>query len=192
MAESDLGRETFDISDISDDDGLYHRPPSSSPSGLTRFTGPLINYVRNEWKSSAKYTQLPSASDRSGPPQWVQMITSMVTVPRFRRYAIVCLSFAIFCVLGWHYILSPRLEERSAILNSLDPMQEDVVGGWFGANALPQLEKVVQLRELNKTLLPAAIVPEDDRPSERRLIFIGDVHGCKSECAYLPSRFISA
>jgi hypothetical protein len=189
MAESDRGRETFDISD---DDGLYHRPPSSSPSGLTRFTGPLINYVRNEWKSSAKYTQLPSASDHSDPPQWVQMITSIVTVPRFRRYAIVCLSFAIFCVLGWHYILSPRLEERSAILNSLDPMQEDVVGGWFGANALPQLEKVVQLRELNKTLLPAAIVPEDDMPSERRLIFIGDVHGCKSECAYRPSCFISA
>lgn len=192
MAESERGRETFDISAISDDDGLYHRPPSSSPSRLTRFTGPLINYVRNEWQSSAKYTQLPSASDRTRPPNWVQMIPSIVTVPRFRRHAIACLSVLVFCILGWQYILSPRLEERSAILTSLDPKQKDIVGGWFGANALPQLEDMVQLRELNEALLPSALMPEDDMPSERRLIFIGDVHGCKSECAYLSSRHISA
>lgn len=192
MAESDRGRETFDISDISSDDGLHHSPPSSSPSTFTRFTSPLVNYIRNEWQSGAKYTQLPSAADQSDPPKWVQMILSIVRVPRFRRHAIVYLSLFIFCVLGWQYILSPRLEERSTILTSLDPRQEDIVEGWSGANALPQLEEVVQLRELNQTLLPAALVPEDGMSGGRRLIFIGDVHGCKSERAYLSSRFISA
>lgn len=192
MAESDRGRETFDISDISSDDGLHHSPPSSSPSTFTRFTSPLVNYIRNEWQSGAKYTQLPSAADQSDPPKWVQRILSIVRVPRFRRHAIVYLSLFIFCVLGWQYILSPRLEERSTILTSLDPRQEDIVEGWSGANALPQLEEVVQLRELNQTLLPAALVPEDGMSEGRRLIFIGDVHGCKSERAYLSSRFISA
>ncbi|KAL5334370.1 Metallo-dependent phosphatase-like protein [Aspergillus crustosus] len=180
----DRERETLDFSDDISDDGLYH--PTSSPppsSRITRYTRPLFDYVRDGWQNKgAKYTSLNlSASDRSDSPKWVQMIHSIVTAPRFRRYVVVYLSLVVACWVGWKYVLFPRLQENSAVLESLDPKQKGKVGGWFGTNALPELEGVVQLRDLNPALLPASLAPEDDQPSERRLIVIGDVHGCKVE-----------
>ncbi|KAL4788689.1 Metallo-dependent phosphatase-like protein [Aspergillus varians] len=182
MAERDRERETLDLSDDLPEDGLYNHSSSPSPSGkITRFTRNLIDYARNEWQTGAKYSHLPSPSDRSESPKWVQMVQSIVTAPRFRRYVIVYLSLLVSCFLGWQFFLLPRLTENSELLTSLDPKQKGKIGGWFGANALPQLEDVVQLGELNSTLLPGYLTPEDDESSERRLIVIGDVHGCKSE-----------
>lgn len=80
--------------------------------------------------------------------------------------------------------MSPRLEEHAAILHALDPQVKEEVGGWFGANALPRFDNIVQLRTLEPSLLPGEVTSESDEHGGRRLIFIGDVHGCKDECAY--------
>ncbi|KAL3471008.1 Metallo-dependent phosphatase-like protein [Aspergillus californicus] len=179
MANRD--REPLDLADNTTKDGLYN----PSPSKFTRFTQPLINYVRNEWHSqspSAKYKHLSSAPDRTeSPKRWVQVVLSIVTAPRFRRYVVVYMGLLVSCIVGWHFFLSPMLKENSAILKSLDPKQKGRVGGWFGTSALPFLEDVVQLKEFNSTLLPASSVPEEGEDSQRRLIVIGDVHGCKTE-----------
>ncbi|KAL4872491.1 hypothetical protein BDV12DRAFT_144422 [Aspergillus spectabilis] len=179
----DREREALDFSNDISDDGLYHATSSPSPpSRLTRYTRPLIDYVRDGWQNGgAKYTNLNPLSDRTESPKWVQMVQSIVTAPRFRRYVVVYLSLVVACWAGWHFFLFPRLQENSAILESLGPKQKGRVGGWFGANALPELEDVVQLRDLDPALLPASLAPEDDKPSKRRLIVIGDVHGCKTE-----------
>ncbi|KAL2820496.1 Metallo-dependent phosphatase-like protein [Aspergillus cavernicola] len=181
MAQRD--REALAFSDDISEDGLYHPSSSPSPSSrFTRFTRPLIDYVRNEWQTGAKYTHLTSTSDRSESPQkWVQVVLSIVTAPRFRRYIVVYLGLVVSCWLGWQFFLWPRLKENSAIVQSLDPKQKNKVGGWFGANAVPLLEDVVQLRELDPALLPTSLAPEEGEDSSRRLIVIGDVHGCKTE-----------
>ncbi|KAL4913948.1 Metallo-dependent phosphatase-like protein [Aspergillus aurantiobrunneus] len=91
------------------------------------------------------------------------MVLSIVTSPRFRRYAIVYLGLLVLCFLGWQFVLHPRSTNNSAIMTSSDSNQKVKVG------------------ELDPALLPASLAPEDDRSSGRRLIFIGDVHGCKPE-----------
>ncbi|RDW72493.1 putative serine/threonine-protein phosphatase [Aspergillus mulundensis] len=183
--ERSRDRETLDFSDDISDDGLYHTHTSSPPSRLTRLARPLIDYVRNEWQSSgAKYSHLSpsSASDRADAPKWVQMILSIVAAPRFRRYVLVYLALLAACILGWQFFLFPRLKENSALLTSLDPKQKGKVGGWFGANAVPQLEDMIQLENLDKALLPAKEAKsENSLDSLRRLVVVGDVHGCKEE-----------
>jgi hypothetical protein len=151
---------------------------------LNRYTRPLIDYVRNEWQTSAKYTSLSVSPDGSDSPRWVQMFMSMVTAPRFRRYAIIYLVLLVSCLAGWMFVLSPRLEEHEALLHSLDPSIKDDVGGWFGTNALPRFDNITQLRDLDASLLPAVKAQKDGQPSSRRLVFIGDVHGCKDERAF--------
>ncbi|KAL4877524.1 Metallo-dependent phosphatase-like protein [Aspergillus karnatakaensis] len=182
----DREREPLEFtSEISDDD-LYHLTSSPAPpSRFTRLTRPILDFAREKWQSKgAQYTKLNLLSDRTeSPKRWVQMVQSIVTAPRFRRYVVVYLSLVVVCFVGWKYFLFPRLKENSAILSSLDPKEKAHVGGWFGANALPDLEGMVQLRELDKALLPAAAAPEEEEGegSSRRLVFIGDVHGCKTE-----------
>jgi hypothetical protein len=109
----------------------------------------------------------------------MQMLGSIVAAPRFRRYVVVYLTVLISCFVGWKFVLSPRLEEQAAILYSLDPQTKEDADGWFGANMLPTFEDMVQLRALEPSLLPAETVAE---LSGKRLIFIGDVHGCRVEC----------
>ncbi|KAF7158238.1 hypothetical protein CNMCM6106_004604 [Aspergillus hiratsukae] len=176
--------EGLEISDDSSDDGFPPLPPGSSYR-LNRYTRPLIDYVRNEWQTSAKYTSLSVSPDRSDSPRWVQMFMSIVTAPRFRRYAIIYLVLLVSCLVGWMFVLSPRLEEHEALLHSLDPSVKEEVGGWFGMNALSRFDDITQLRDLDPSLLPAAKAQKGGRPSSRRLIFIGDVHGCKDELELL-------
>ncbi|GIC89610.1 putative serine/threonine-protein phosphatase [Aspergillus udagawae] len=177
-------RESLENSDDYLDDGSPPPRPGYSYR-INRYTRPLIDYVRNEWQPSAKYTSLSASPDGSDSPQWVQMFMSMVTAPRFRRYAIIYLVLLVSCLGGWLFVLSPRLEEQEALLHSLDPSTKDDVGGWFGMNALPRFDNITQLRDLDTSLLPAVKAQKDGQPSSRRLIFIGDVHGCKDELEFL-------
>ncbi|KAL4759770.1 putative serine/threonine-protein phosphatase [Aspergillus foveolatus] len=191
--ERSRSREALDISDDISEDGLYHPHPSSSPpTRLSRFARPLIDYVRNEWQSNsvAKYSHLGSASsnsvsDRTDAPRWVQIVLSIVAAPRFRRYVLVYLALLGACILGWQFFLFPRLKENSAILTALDPKEKAKAGGWFGANAVPQLEDMIQLKTLDPALLPAREAKEDDmeklldkvsfQEDRDHLIFTGDL-----------------
>ncbi|EAU33545.1 conserved hypothetical protein [Aspergillus terreus NIH2624] len=180
-AYPDSESQPFDYTSDSDDDGLYSSNTPAPSYRLTRFTRPLVDYVRNEWQTSAKYTHLsPSSHDRSDSPRWLQMILSIVAAPRFRRYVLVYLSLLVSCFLGWKFVLSPRLQEHASLLRALDPNVKQEVGGWFGTNALPRFDYIVQLRTLDPALLPAETATAG-QPSQRRLIVIGDVHGCKTE-----------
>ncbi|KAB8213948.1 Metallo-dependent phosphatase-like protein [Aspergillus novoparasiticus] len=177
--------DNLDYADDSSDDGLhsFNDNNNSAPSyRLTKYARPLIDYVRNEWQSNPKYASLPTTnSDTSDCPRWVQMLGSIVTAPRFRRYVLVYTTVLVSCWLGWKFVVSPRLEEHAAILHALDPQVKEEVGGWFGANALPRFDNMVQLRTLEPSLLPGEVTSESDEHGGRRLIFIGDVHGCKDE-----------
>ncbi|KAB8258357.1 Metallo-dependent phosphatase-like protein [Aspergillus pseudonomiae] len=171
--------------DDSSDDGLhsFNDNNNNAPSyRLTKYTRPLIDYVRNEWQTNPKYASLPLTNgDTSNCPRWVQLLGSIVTAPRFRRYVVVYTTVLISCWTVWKFIVSPRLEEHAAILRALDPQTKEEVGGWFGANALPRFDNLVQLRTLEPSLLPGEVASESDPHGGRRLIFIGDVHGCKDE-----------
>lgn len=162
-----------DFSDETSDDGFYYAKPSTRKFRLSNYTGSLIALVRNEWQNNVLF----ACHHSSGLRRWIQMGVSLITAPRFRRFAIFYLVLLLSCFGGWVWFLSPLLEEHATLVRALDSQSKDSTGGWFGMNALPEIENMIRIAALNPSLLPQ---PE----TKRRLIFIGDVHGCKDECAY--------
>ena len=55
--------------------------------------------------------------------------------------------------------------------------------GWFGINMQPKFADIIQLEKLDRSLLPGETGGKHER--EKRLIVVGDVHGCVDEC--MPS-----
>ncbi|EEP78853.1 predicted protein [Uncinocarpus reesii 1704] len=108
------------------------------------------------------------------------LIITLVTAPRFRRYLIVYLVLLVICWAGWVGFASPQLKEHGQIAKALDVKNRDRVGGWFGTNSLPRFADLVHLETLDEQLLPSE--GQDDIPLDRRrLVVVGDVHGCKDE-----------
>lgn len=169
-----------EVSDDTDYDDGAHPAVSSYPRSFSR---PLIDYVKNEWQHNPKYMSQSSSPDREL-PHGIAFLLSIVTAPKFRRYFIVYVVLLITCFAGWKGMLSPRLKENAALVKSLDPHTKELVGGWFGANALPKFTDLVQIRTLDPSLLPGDEPSKANDQNRRRLIFVGDVHGCKDERMY--------
>lgn len=105
----------------------------------------------------------PSRNENSRTP-WMQMVLSFVTAPRFRRYIVVYLTLVMLGWAGWRLVVYPRLRSQA-------PKAE--TDRYSGANSMDGLT-------LMRTLDPA-LVPESGVKNRRRLIVVGDVHGCKDE-----------
>lgn len=73
------------------------------------------------------------------------------------------------------------IKEHEEILTSLNADTLEKMGGWFGTNVRPEFVDVVPMRTLDPALLPS---PERTKghKSSRRLVIVGDVHGCQDEC----------
>lgn len=86
-------------------------------------------------------------------------------------------------------MLSPALEERGNLQHSLDPTKADV-GGWFGSNSVPRFDDLTQIASLDPALVPGAETQgsKSGSRSQKRLIVVGDVHGCKEECRCFRTR----
>jgi hypothetical protein len=174
--------EVSSSSSSSGDDESIDDKPSSGPTSYFRSFPrhrPLINFVRNEWQSKSSYrsrgdSSQASSSDRDV-PRWIQVLTAIIFAPKFRRYLFVYVILLSIFWAGWKGILKPRIDEHVALVKSLDIESQDKVGGWFGTNARPPLADIVQTRSLDPSLLPSA-------SNGRRLVIVGDVHGCKDEC----------
>lgn len=167
-------------------DPYYHA--TNRPSSSTRFprlSRPLIDSVRNGWQSSLVYRSVSSSSPENDENTGcVQIALSIIAAPRFRRYVLVYFVLFLLGWAGWAMVLYPRLEERGALLHALDPSSKAEVGGWFGSNSLPRFDDLTHIRTLDPSLVPVARIEGESRGSrsEKRLVVVGDVHGCKEEC----------
>ena len=56
-----------------------------------------------------------------------------------------------------------------------DRLKSDL--GYFGTNMLPEFVGITQVKTLDTYFVPGS-------RDSRRLIFIGDVHGCREECMF--------
>ena len=132
---------------------------------------PLIDLIRNEWKNSP-YT--PSSSSPTSQdyltPNWIQVLSA----PRFRRYVLLILGLLGLVWINWHYWAEPQLDEYRLLGESLKERMRTGTG-WFGENVRPEFVDMVHVKTLDEGLIPQ----EDNR---KRLIVIGDVHGCHEEC----------
>lgn len=143
---------------------------------------PLINHVRDDWRTDPRYGQTSS----SPPPDYDHFdCGQIICAKRVRRIASLFLIFCLAFWITWRSWLSPRLKEHILLKASLEDSMDSKTG-WFGANVRPKFQDMIQLKTLDESLLPAGSKHRDGR---KRLIIVGDIHGCKEECnsSSLPS-----
>jgi len=142
----------------------------------TRPPRPLIDLVKNEWRTNPKYGQTDSpSSDRSYRSRWVHAMTAR----RFQRYLLVYLLIAGACWLSWKWVLEPQWEDHLLLSGSLDERMK-TGKGWFGSNKILVFTDMVHLETLDRRLVPGL---ESGRTG-KRLVIVGDVHGCKDDCKF--------
>ncbi|MCJ1280956.1 hypothetical protein MMC26_000274 [Xylographa opegraphella] len=141
---------------------------------------PLVNYIRNDWQTDPRYGQRhspPPDGDEYGPPDCIQIMSAK----KLRRVVgLLLLSLVLSCI-AWAWWLGPKLSEHLMLKGSLDTRIQ-AGKGWFGVNMRPKFADMVQLETLD-----ASLVPTGERGS-KRLIVVGDVHGCKDELSDLLSK----
>ncbi|KAJ5199002.1 Molybdenum cofactor biosynthesis MoeB [Penicillium cf. griseofulvum] len=163
-----------------------HHP--SYPNQFTQHSRPLIDSARNGWQSSAAHEgpHRSSPADDIKPQGWTQMALSVVSAPRFRRYVLIYVALFTCAWIGWRMVLSPQPQEQNSQLHPLDPTSETDTDGLFGTNLPPQLDGLVQMHTLDLDLVPGDLAGGDaTKSSRKRLVIVGDVHGCKAELVRL-------
>lgn len=139
---------------------------------------PLIDLIRNEWKNNP-YT--PSSSSPGSPgyssPNWIQVCSA----PRVRRYVLLLFMLLSLTWGNWHYWAGPTWTENRLLSQALKERMK-TGEGWFGENMRPEFLDMVQVKTLDQDLVPA-------REDRKRLIVIGDVHGCSDERKFINLLF---
>lgn len=145
---------------------------------------PLIERVTNEWRTDPKYQEF---YDKYEEDDYGQFVMSDFRYRR-RRCPITCprrphkvlalyLLFIASILYIFHHWVRPSFQDVDKY--DLSISQAKAYNRQFGANARPEFVDMVQLQYLDSRHIPGAT-----SSSPQRLIFIGDVHGCKTERMY--------
>jgi len=146
---------------------------------------PLIDLVTNDWQNTQRfrdqsfesqdsYSHFMSEKDGFKPPALPKWLPKLNIPRRIQRYLLGYVFFLVACWLGWLYYISPAWQQERLLDDSLATATKSKT--LFGANIRPSFPDMIHLQELDPSLLPAT-----SKVADRRLIFIGDVHGCAEE-----------
>ncbi|KAI9879620.1 MAG: hypothetical protein M1830_007980 [Pleopsidium flavum] len=168
------GRPEVKYEAANDDMDFEDIPSYTSKSSYHSQTQrPLIDFVRNDWRTNPKFGQTQSPSpERSGRSRWVHTMAAR----RVRWYFAVYLLLLGAFWLSWKWYLRPRWEEHIVLSESLDERMRTGMG-WFGSNMRPVFSDMVQIKTLDRKVVPGG----GGARAGKRLIIVGDVHGCKDE-----------
>lgn len=181
------GRQMF----ISDKEGAV--PPK-----------PLIDYITNEWQTNPKYKEdhefrppgRAEAYPESGLDEFLDRmedfydaLIDLIKSARFRRNVFYFVTAIAGSLWTWYYVLVPHMQETQAALATFDEI--DLSNGLYGHNKRPSFPEMIQLRTLDPGLLPTDGTSRLRRPRSRRLVFVGDIHGCKDELVMLLDKVSS-
>lgn len=133
---------------------------------------PLIDFIRNEWRHTTSDNSVP------GTPTCEQVIIA----PKFRRYFCTFFLLLSLFLMNWIWWLGPTLRENSALNKSVILARIRPGQGVFGSNMRAEFRDMIQLKTIDEKLIPT-------KGGRRRLIVIGDVHGCRDECAFYCNQY---
>lgn len=132
---------------------------------------PLIDFIKNEWRHIDK-----SHSSDSSPTQSTfvsPFCLHILAAPNFQRTILVLLALLFLIWGNWKTWAGQRLNEDYMLKTTLrDKLKSNE--GWFGENMRPQFLDMIQVKALDNSLIP-------QKGEKKRLIVIGDVHGCHEE-----------
>ena len=176
----------------------YNAPPpknaASAYAGAAEPRRPLIDFVTNEWASKPSYrassfdsndsyAHYPFEKEHYDPPhlpEWLKRVLRVQVPRRVQRYLGGYLLFILAVWFGWLYWLQPAWQHEQALDQSAQ-LANSARGQAFGVNMRPSFADMVHLGELDAEFLPGKANPE------KRLVFVGDVHGCRDERKSAPS-----
>ena len=156
--------------------GLYNARAYEIP----RHRHSLVDSLRHGWRNNSYHNLDSGWSNPTDPaPSWTQVLSA----PRIRRWILIFLVSISLSWLYWERYGQDAWTERTTLNNAVnDRMNSNL--GFFGTNKLPQFIDMTQVKTLDTHFIPGAT-------GSKRLIFVGDVHGCHEECKFLlsPYRF---
>lgn len=128
---------------------------------------PLVDLIQNKWQTTA------SSPDFSPVSPTAPSFSQIVSAPKFRRYLTILLLLILMPWTSWRWYGKPRWEDRKILDNALEK-QLGKGAASYGLNMRPAFSDMIQLQTWDNSLL----TQEDGK---KRLILIGDVHGCYDE-----------
>ncbi|KAL8671634.1 MAG: hypothetical protein Q9168_003861 [Polycauliona sp. 1 TL-2023] len=132
---------------------------------------PLIDQIQNKWRHSASPPDFSPSSPIS--PSFAQIVSA----PKFRRY--LAFIFLVFLIPWscWIYYVKPHWENLEILDNALNKKMGKGAA-YYGLNLRPAFRDMTQIQTWDTSLLSLG-------GATKRLVFIGDVHGCYDELVTL-------
>lgn len=150
---------------------------------LPSYKRPLIDQVHNNWRHPEKHyddsddsddddAELAHCCDLDSDASFIKLCRAFCLNRKVRRAMIILL--VAFCVLYFlcRNFFLPAWRERQALLEGMQQPHS------FGQQMPNKLSDIVQVQELSSEYIPGG---KSDPDGKRRLIFIGDIHGCKKD-----------
>jgi hypothetical protein len=148
---------------------------------------PLIDYCTNEWKVRPYQEKDQDLEFEDDEEEWYEYCLDCLRSRKTRRCALLTTVLFVFLVYLYSTI-KPRTEEDQMLTESLklrDPMAPTrVFTGVFGNNVRPSFSDMIHLKTLDERHIPG----KHDKKNAARLIFVGDIHGCKEELQALLTK----
>ncbi|RMZ83972.1 hypothetical protein DV737_g1292, partial [Chaetothyriales sp. CBS 132003] len=162
------------------------------PATATPRDRPLVEYCTNEWLENPQNDSSAYLSVDNVRPlhealfdwldKWIDECLLVVKAPRFRRLVLGLSIFVVGALFLWLKVVGPWVVQERAIWRSLNEDVSKSAGGLFGSNARPHFAGMVYIRDMDSHYLPSENSPK------KRLIFVGDIHGCKAELLALMAK----
>ena len=149
----------------------FPRRDARAYQGSTR-RRPLIDLIKNEWRNNPSAYSSDSSTgsfDHLDTPTWVQICFA----PRVQRSVLAFVLIFLFMWGNWMTWAGQKTSEAYKLRGSSSDRLKNPEG-WFGVNMRPEFLDMVQVATLDEELAPG-------HGEEKRLIVIGDVHGCSDE-----------
>ena len=147
--------------------------PQDRPSGPEK---PLVSYVKNDWRyRDPRHTQKPLPREEEICPEgWSDILCSHAC----KRWMVLYLLIMIVVWIWWFNYYGPRYVENNFLRESLNARSKSQTGH-FGMNKRVSFAGLTQLSQLDRRLVPGS---EVKGAKKRRLVVVGDIHGCIEEC----------
>ncbi|KAF2187340.1 Metallo-dependent phosphatase [Zopfia rhizophila CBS 207.26] len=145
----------------------------SFPGDIKTPHRPLIDLIPNDnlYVSDEDEAFYAKEEDHFIHPHWKAMIhrTSNRVPRRVQRYFVIYFVLLVITWVAWKSYLGPRWEHDRQELREM----EETPSAVFGSNVRPAFKDLVQVKSMDEKHLPGK--------HGKRLVIVGDVHGCKEE-----------
>lgn len=184
-----------------EDDEKYHYHDHNGPRLLDSRTAPhqpLIDHVTNEWQTNPKYKDEHNISPpaRARPniesrlddildyiDDCVVGLVALAKSPRFWRSTFFIVALFGCSLYMWLSVIKPHVRETKAALATFDDVKPAT--GLYGHNLRPSFPDMIHVKTLDPELLPKEGKLRLPSSRSKRLVFVGDIHGCKEELVAL-------